>query len=178
MIHMLRFGTDICCSGCPFWRTWIWSLPDHSRLQSGGDVQGLVDVVGEHSRRQAVACGVCSLDHFMDATETHDLLHRAKNLRVCEQKEISSGIVCASVNVCSGAELCRCSTSSLAMRISSVTLEKTVGWMKSPCWPQADPPHSSVAPSLFPLSISSIILLNCLWSICRKQRLRSLYLWT
>lgn len=29
-------------------------------------------------------CGVGSLDDFMDATETHDLLHWTKNLRECE----------------------------------------------------------------------------------------------
>lgn len=71
--------------------------------------------------------------------------------------------------------VCRCvweqRTSSLAMRMSSVTLEKTVGWMKSPCWPHADPPHSSVAPSLLPLSMRSIILSNCFWSIYRKQQI-------
>lgn len=62
-------------------------------------------------------------------------------------------------------------TSSLAMRMSSVTPEKTVGCIKSPCWPHADPPHSRVAPSLLPLSMRSIILSNCFWSIYEKQQM-------
>lgn len=61
----------------------------------------------------------------------------------------------------------RALTSSLAMRMSSVTSEKTVGWMNSPFCPQAPPPHSSFAPSFFPLSISSRILSYCALSIWR-----------
>lgn len=34
----------------------------------------------------------------------------------------------------------------------------------------ARPPHSSLAPSFFPLSISSRILSNCFWSICQTQK--------
>lgn len=67
------------------------------------------------------------------------------------------------------------STSSLAIRIWSLTFENTVGWMKSPCWPPGEPPHSRVAPSLFPLSISSIILSNCFWSIWGKNKQSSYY---
>lgn len=46
-------------------------------------------------------------------------------------------------------------TSSLAMRMSSFTLEKTVGSMKKPFKPKALPPHSSLAPSLMPLWMNS-----------------------
>lgn len=42
-------------------------------------------------------------------------------------------------------------TSSLAIRISSVTLENTVGSMKKPFLPSPLPPHSSFAPSVMPL---------------------------
>lgn len=56
-------------------------------------------------------------------------------------------------------------TSSFAMRMSSVTLEKTVGWMKKPLFPPGPPPHSSLAPSFFPLSISASILSYCSLSI-------------
>lgn len=52
----------------------------------------------------------------------------------------------------------------------SVTSEKTVGLMKSPLSSMAEPPYSSLAPSFFPLSIRSRILLNCFWSICKTVR--------
>ena len=52
-------------------------------------------------------------------------------------------------------------TSSLAILMSSFTPEKTVGCIKYPLSPCRAPPHSSLAPSFFPLSISSRILLNC-----------------
>ena len=61
-------------------------------------------------------------------------------------------------------------TSSLAIRMVSVTSEKTVGLMKSPLSSMAEPPHSSLAPSFFPLSIRSRILSNCFWSICKTER--------
>lgn len=118
--------------------------------------------------------GVGSLDDFVDATETHDLLHWTENLRESGHTRDGTHVIHVfDICLCLCRRVFRHSTSSLAMRISSVTFEKTVGWMKSPCWPHADPPHSSVAPSLFPLSISSIILSNCFWSICRKQPLKS-----
>ena len=60
-------------------------------------------------------------------------------------------------------------TSSLAIRMVSVTSEKTVGLMKSPLSSMAEPPHSSLAPSFFPLSIRSRILSNCFWSICKTE---------
>lgn len=52
-------------------------------------------------------------------------------------------------------------TSSLPILMLSVTPEKTVGWMKYPSVPCLWPPHSSLAPSFFPLSISSRTFLNC-----------------
>ena len=58
----------------------------------------------------------------------------------------------------------------LAIRMVSVTSEKTVGLMKSPLSSMAEPPHSSLAPSFFPLSIRSRILSNCFWSICKTER--------
>lgn len=63
---------------------------------------------------------------------------------------------------------CSPSTSSLAIRMVSVTSEKTVGLMKRPLSSIAEPPHSSLAPSFFPLSIRSRILSNCFWSICKN----------
>lgn len=151
-----------------------WFLPDHASLQSRGYSQCFVNITGKHSCCQAVVCGVGSLDDLMDATETHDLLHWTKNLREWKHRRertqiIHVFVICVAVSV----QVCvwEQSTSSLAIRISSVTFEKTVGWMKSPGWPHTAPPHSSVAPSRFPLSISSIILSNCFWSIWRKQKL-------
>lgn len=63
---------------------------------------------------------------------------------------------------------CSPSTSSLAILMVSVTSEKTVGLMKRPLSSMAEPPHSSLAPSFFPLSIRSRILSNCFWSICKN----------
>lgn len=60
-------------------------------------------------------------------------------------------------------------TSSLAILMLSVTSENTVGFINRPLSSMARPPHSSLAPSFFPLSISSRILSNCLWSICQTQ---------
>lgn len=57
-------------------------------------------------------------------------------------------------------------TSSLAMRMSSLTLEKTVGSMKNPFKPRAFPPHSSLAPSLMPLWTNSKIRFCCSRLIC------------
>lgn len=70
----------------------MWSIPHHASLQSRGDCQSFVDAVGKHSCCQAVVCGVGPLDDFMDAMETHDLLHWAKNLRVWEQEWYDEGI--------------------------------------------------------------------------------------
>lgn len=61
-------------------------------------------------------------------------------------------------------------TSSLAMRISSLTLEKTVGSMKNPFKPRALPPHSSLAPSLMPLWTNSSTRFCCSRLICRGGR--------
>lgn len=61
-------------------------------------------------------------------------------------------------------------TSSLAIRMLSVTSENTVGFMNRPLSSMARPPHSSLAPSFFPLSISSRILSNWFWSICQMQK--------
>lgn len=61
-------------------------------------------------------------------------------------------------------------TSSLAMRMWSLTPEKMVGWMKRLLLPTAAPPHSSLAPSFFPLSIRSIILSNCCLSIWSQHQ--------
>lgn len=60
-------------------------------------------------------------------------------------------------------------TSSLAIRMSSVTLENTVGSMKKPFLPSPLPPHSSFAPSVMPLWISSRILLYCFLSILKVE---------
>lgn len=65
-------------------------------------------------------------------------------------------------------------TSSLAIRMSSVTLENTVGSMKKPFLPSPLPPHSSLAPSATPLWMSSRILLYCFLSICRRNHLMTL----
>lgn len=61
-------------------------------------------------------------------------------------------------------------TSSLAILMLSVTSENTVGFINRPLSSMARPPHSSLAPSFFPLSISSRILSNCSWSICQTQK--------
>lgn len=60
-------------------------------------------------------------------------------------------------------------TSSLAILMSSLTSEKTVGCMKYPLSPCRSPPHSSFAPSFFPLSIRSRILLNCSSSTYKRN---------
>ena len=62
-------------------------------------------------------------------------------------------------------------TSSLAILISSVTSENTVGWMKNPLSPTRPPPHCRVAPSFFPISIYPRILSNCARSIlnCKEK---------
>lgn len=65
-------------------------------------------------------------------------------------------------------------TSSLAIRMSSVTLENTVGSMKKPFLPSPLPPHSSLAPSATPLWMSSRILLYCFLSIYRGNHLMTL----
>lgn len=64
--------------------------------------------------------------------------------------------------------------SSLAIRMLSVTFEKTVGWTKYPLLPCREPPHSNLAPSFFPASISSRILLNCSSSILMVKSLLSI----
>lgn len=61
-------------------------------------------------------------------------------------------------------------TSSLAMRMWSLTPEKMVGWMKSPLSATDAPPHSSLAPSFLPLSMRSMILPNCSLSIWSQRR--------
>lgn len=52
------------------------------------------------------------------------------------------------------------------MRMSSLTLEKTVGSMKNPFTPRALPPHSSLAPSVMPLWMNSSTRLWCSRLIC------------
>lgn len=59
----------------------IWSLPDHASLQGRSDCEGFVDVISENSCYQTIVCGIGSLYDFMDAMETHNLLHWTKNLR-------------------------------------------------------------------------------------------------
>lgn len=59
-------------------------------------------------------------------------------------------------------------TSSFAIRISSITFEKTVGSMKKPFLPSDLPPHSSFAPSVMPLSTSSRTLSHCSLSIWKE----------
>ena len=63
-------------------------------------------------------------------------------------------------------------TSSLPIRMSSVTSVKTVGCMKYPSVPCRPPPHASLAPSFFPLSIRPRILLNCSSSIWNFKNVR------
>lgn len=58
----------------------LLDLPDHPCLQGRGDRQGFVHVISKHPRGQAVVCGVGPLDDFLDAPETHDLLHWAEDL--------------------------------------------------------------------------------------------------
>lgn len=72
-------------------------------------------------------------------------------------------------NVSKGSRDLYC-TSSLAIRMLSVTSENTVGFINRPLSSMARPPHSSFAPSFFPLSISSRILSNWFWSICQTKR--------
>ncbi|TNN87498.1 hypothetical protein EYF80_002215 [Liparis tanakae] len=57
-------------------------------------------------------------------------------------------------------------TSSLAMRMSSFTLENTVGSMKNPFESTALPPHSILAPSLMPLSMNPNTRFCCSRLIC------------
>ena len=57
-------------------------------------------------------------------------------------------------------------TSSLPILMFSVTSVNTVGSTKYPFGPRRAPPHASLAPSFFPLSISPRIFLNCSSSIC------------
>lgn len=61
-------------------------------------------------------------------------------------------------------------TSSLAMHMSSLTLEKTVGSMKNPFKPRALPPHSSLAPSLMPLWTNSSTRVCCSRLIWEESR--------
>ena len=66
--------------------------------------------------------------------------------------------------VCTGPKI-----SSLAMLISSVTPEKTVGWTKKPRSPSQLPPVSRVAPSFLPASMNPRILSLCtteIWGPC------------
>lgn len=104
--------------------------------------------------------GVGPLNYLIHAAETHDLLHRSKDLSERRERKREEGerkrvrqIICAfsCVHVCMcvcarKSMLCVCVfTSSLAIRMSSVTLEKTVGWMKRLFRSQA-PPHTPVWP--------------------------------
>ena len=62
------------------------------------------------------------------------------------------------------------STSSCAMVMSSVTLEKTVGWTKLPLSATRPPPQCNVAPCFLPVSIRFRILLVWVSSIWNKTK--------
>ena len=66
-------------------------VPDDARLQGGGDGEGFVDVAGEHAGRQPVVRGVRSRHHFLQAAETHDLLHRTEDLKPRGEAERRGG---------------------------------------------------------------------------------------
>lgn len=111
-------------------------------------------------------CSCCRLWDSSEAPEPQATAESPGNETVCLVVN-PSGIPGASefLEFRAGVLTVAMPTSSLAILMLSVTSEKTVGLMNSPLSSMADPPHSSLAPSFFPLSISSSILSNCFWSI-------------
>ena len=55
-------------------------LPDGAGAETAGEVVGLVDVLGEDSRCQAILGVVCSLQYLLQGFELHDLHDRAEDL--------------------------------------------------------------------------------------------------
>lgn len=57
-------------------------IPDSSRLDTLGEHHGLVDVVGEYPRRQAVCCVVGALDQLFHGLELDDALNWSEYLEL------------------------------------------------------------------------------------------------
>lgn len=122
-----------------------WVL-DQQPVQSEQATRDAVLLQGSRTRNQRQQC------HKVTDDKTFN--YEATNLKHSDQKAIQRFSISPR-------------TSSLAMRMSSVTSEKTVGSMKKPFKPRALPPHSSLAPSLMPLWINSSTRFCCSRLICK-----------
>lgn len=59
----------------------VLGSPDRARLQRRSQLQGFVEVFGEHCCRESVVSAVCSFDHFFEIFELQYWLHWSKNLQ-------------------------------------------------------------------------------------------------
>jgi len=67
-------------SNCYQYQTELYQ-PDSACLQTVGDPQCSVQVLGVDSSSQAIVCVVSHINHFIDVTKLQDRLHRSKDLQ-------------------------------------------------------------------------------------------------
>lgn len=111
-------GVLVATEGCLRQDGIIAIDPNGAGIDAIGKLHGLVDVVGDDAGGEAVLHIVGTLNHLIDGAELEDGLNGSKDLKEQDMSTL------AEVTECVG------STSSWAMRMSSLTSEKTVGSMK------------------------------------------------